>query len=343
MTTKTAASVNPDTPATPDVPGTRGRLTYVAPGVKSSLFRTGDVLTRRDKDGSDAGTEGLLTEELEVVIHDARQLDDSKRRTIETHGFEILTRPLTDPDLDFYDHRQIVTAYYPACEAIIRSETGAQRVFAFDHNVRSASGKESNKRTAGGQPVQNPIHMVHGDYTLTSAPQRLHDLAKPPSANDTLRTVLTEGETLLDPRWVQHAVEDSGRYAIINLWRSIAPEPVATHPLALCDGQTVLPDDLVVFEIHYHDRIGENYFAKHAPQHGWWYYPAATCDEAVLIKQWDSAGALARSGGSHSDASAGDGDAPCTFSFHTAFKDPNTPPDAPDRQSIEVRCVVLYD
>ncbi|MEM7122521.1 MAG: CmcJ/NvfI family oxidoreductase [Pseudomonadota bacterium] len=323
--------------------GTRGALTYVAPVVKSSLYRTGDVLTRRDKDGSDAGTEGLLIEERDVAIHDARQLDDSERRTIDTHGFEIINRPLSDPGLDFYDHRQIVSAYYADCEAIIRHETGARGVFAFDHNVRSASGKESKRRTAGGQSVQNPIHMVHGDYTLTSAPQRLRDLAQTPSANDTLRTVLADGETLLDPAQVENAVEGGGRYAIINLWRSIAPEPVAIHPLALCDGQTVAPDDLVVFEIHYHDRIGENYFAKPAGQHGWWYYPAANRDEAVLIKQWDSAGELARSGGAHADASVGNGTAPCTFSFHTAFKDPASPPDAPDRQSIEVRCVVLYD
>ncbi len=34
--------------------------------------------------------------------------------------------------------------------------------------------------------------------------------------------------------------------------------------------------------------------------------------------------------------------APCTFSFHTSFDDASTPPDAPARWSIEVRCVVMY-
>jgi hypothetical protein len=34
---------------------------------------------------------------------------------------------------------------------------------------------------------------------------------------------------------------------------------------------------------------------------------------------------------------------PCTFSFHSAFDDPSTLPNAPDRWSIEVRCVVFYD
>ena len=180
---------------------------------------------------------------------------------------------------------------------------------------------------------------MHGDYTLTSAPQRMRDLTRPPTLNDTYRTVLAEGETLLDAGAVEQAITD-GRFALINVWRNIAREPVATRPLALCDGMSVHPEELVVFEIHYSDRIGENYFAKHDARHRWVYWSAMTRDEALLIKQWDSAGELARSEGARADP---DGvDQHCTFSFHSAFEDPATPPDAPDRWSIEVRCAVLY-
>jgi hypothetical protein len=324
-------------------PGTVGLLSFLAESVTSSLYRNGEVLTRRDRDGSDTGTEGVFKDELEVAVNNARLLDGPRRRTIETHGFELLTRPLARSDLDFYDHRQVVQEYYAECARVVQEATGAARVFAFDHNIRSATGKESKKRIAGGQQVQRPAHIVHADYTLTSGPQRLHDLANPPGGNDTLRSVLNEGESLLEPDMVDRALDENGRFAIINLWRNIAHEPVAIDPLALCDGQTVNPEDLVVFEIHYHDRIGENYFAKHAPQHGWWYYSAMTRDEALLIKQWDSAGELARSRGARADSGAGENQMPCTFSFHSAFKDPATPPDAPDRQSIEVRCIVLYN
>lgn len=322
---------------------TFGTLNYLAPSVESSLYRNGKVLLRRDRDGSDTGMEGMTTAEVELVINDARSVGEAQRRTIETHGFELLARPLARPGLDFYDNQQIVREYYAECAGIVQEATGAAHVFAFDHNIRSAAGKKSNKRVAGGQAVQHPVYIVHGDYTLTSGPQRLRDLANPPGANDTLRTVLDEGASLLDPGMVERALGESGRFAVINLWRNIAHEPVASHPLALCDGQTVNPEDLVVFEIHYHDRIGENYFAKPAPQHGWYYYPAMTRGEALLIKQWDSAGELARSGGARADSSTGGACAPCSFSFHTAFKDATIPPDAPDRESIEVRCIVLYD
>jgi hypothetical protein len=37
-----------------------------------------------------------------------------------------------------------------------------------------------------------------------------------------------------------------------------------------------------------------------------------------------------------------DGQRPCTFSFHTAFLDASVADNAPQRLSIEVRCIVLY-
>ena len=60
----------------------------------------------------------------------------------------------------------------------------------------------------------------------------------------------------------------------------------------------------------------ENYWAKHAERHTFYSYPAMMRSEALLIKQWDSAGLLATSNGEQSDRQ---GDGPCTFSFHSAF------------------------
>jgi hypothetical protein len=297
------------------------------------------VLTRRDPDGSDAGWQGVLRETREVSIQNARLLEEGERCTARTNGFELHTRPLSG-DINFLDQDQVVEKYYCQCAQIVGEAAGAQ-AFAFDHNIRSATGKKSQQRISGGQQVQGPALMVHGDYTLTSGPQRLRDLAEPPTGNDTLRALLGEGQSLIGPEMVERALDDGGRFSIINVWRNIAKDPVATYPMALCDGQSVHPKDLVVFEIHYQDRIGENYFAKYSPRHLWYCYPGMTRDEALLIKQWDSAGKLARSQGAETDAS--DPQSPCTFSFHTAFDDPSAPPDAPDRWSIEVRCIVVYD
>lgn len=320
--------------------GTSGILQYMGDAATPSLYRNGLVLTRRDQDGSDSGWIGVNREPHELKIHDGRLLSGDKRRTLAANGFELLLQPQDVGNIDFLNHEQVVKNYYKGCEDIVREATGAH-VFAFDHNVRSASGKKTKRRIEGGQQVQGPAHMVHGDYTLTSAPQRLEDLTKPATGNDTLRKILGEGKSLISPEMAKAALNGEKQFAIINVWRNIVKEPVVTHPIALCDGQSVEPEDLVVFEIHYADRVGENYFAKHSPRHQWYYYPAITGDEALLIKQWDSAGNLSRSKGEQSDAS--DAGAPCTFSFHSAFEDPLTPPDAPDRWSCEVRCMVLYD
>ena len=283
---------------------------------------------------------GVNTKPHQLQVINARELDGSEAMSCETNGFELLHAPMQDASLDFFDHEQVVRNYYADCERLVATSTGA-RVYAFDHNIRSAQGKSSKRRISGGQEVQGPAKMVHGDYTLFSAPQRARDLAQPPKINDTYRPLLAQGESLVSPAAVETALGQNGRFAIINVWRNIAAEPVQTHPLALCDGQSVQPDDPVVFEIHYADRIGENYFAKHNDAQTFYYFPEMTRDEALLIKQWDSAGALAQSDGRQADASVPDG--PCTFSFHSAFDETGVGDDAPDRLSIEVRCLVLYE
>ncbi len=67
--------------------------------------------------------------------------------------------------------------------------------------------------------------------------------------------------------------------------------------------------------------------------------PEMTHEEVVLIKQWDSAGAFAASKGSEWMPVQR---SQCSLNFHSAFEDPHTKEDAPDRRSIEVRCIAIY-
>ena len=319
---------------------TTGKFQYLRPSAESSLYRNGKVLIQRDERGNSSQYTGVDLEEKLLEVNDARQLPNAERRTLHTNGFELVERPFTRANFDFMDHAQVVTHHYPDCVDLVQELTQARHVHAFDHNVRSAGGKRSEARITGGQHVQGPAHVVHGDYTLTSAPTRLDDLARPPTSNDTFRMLTGDNTPLLDPDVTSGPLERGERFAIINVWRNIADEPVATHPLALCDAQSFAPKDLVVFEIHYPERVGENYFAKYDADHRWYFYPSMKPSEALLIKQWDSDGSLASSRGESPDSASPD--APSTFSFHSAFEDPATADDAPDRWSIEVRCIVVY-
>ncbi len=114
------------------------------------------------------------------------------------------------------------------------------------------------------------------------------------------------------------------RYAEINVWRPIAG-PLLRSPLALCDAQTLTEENLVASELRYPDRTGETYAVTYNPAQRWYYFPRMMPDEAVLIRCFDSA----RSGAAR-------------FSAHGAFDDPNTPDDAPPRESIETRALVFF-
>ena len=111
---------------------------------------------------------------------------------------------------------------------------------------------------------------------------------------------------------------------IINLWRPIRG-PLRDAPLAVCDAQTVSPDDLVPSDLIYPHRVGETYGVKYNPAHHWFYVPEMRTDDVLLLKCYDS-----------------ELDGRARFLPHTAFIDPTTPPDAPPRESIELRTLVFH-
>ncbi|KAL7534658.1 hypothetical protein ACHAWF_004905 [Thalassiosira exigua] len=294
--------------------------------------------------------------------------------TLDANGFELRAYPEGCEDesalrsMDFLDQDRVAEDYYPTCERLVRdalasqasavgaSSPGIACVRAFDHNVRCGDpsslgeikapsalrpGSQGADAEAAAPQVQNAAGLVHADYTRISAPRRLRDLANPPKLNDVLRPKL--GQTpLLEPTAVREALEGGiRRYAFVNVWRNIDPDcPVANPPLACVDASTATFDDLRTFRIHYTDRVGENYFAC-APRssedrrHSWHYYPDMTMREALLLKQWDSAGGIARGADQGKEGIS-------TFTIHSAFLDP-TRSKCPPRKSIEVRCVVIWE
>jgi hypothetical protein len=132
------------------------------------------------------------------------------------------------------------------------------------------------------------------------------------------------------PRRVRDLIPDEaeellkGRVQIINLWRPIRG-PLLDSPLAVCDARTVHPNELVASDLVYPNRVGETYSVKYNPEHQWFYVPSMTVDEALLLKCYDSST-----------------DGRARFAPHTAFADPSTPPDAPPRESIELRTLVFH-
>jgi hypothetical protein len=184
-------------------------------------------------------------------------------------------------------------------KALLEESLGASRVEIFDDTRRSSSLERQRHKK-----IRETAEIVHNDYTARSGVKRLRDhFADDPD----------EADELLQ-----------GRFAIVNVWRSIAGS-VRNHHLTFCDATTVRPDDLVSVERQAEERIGEIQVALFDPGQRWYYFPELQVNEALLIKTFDS-----------------ETDGRTRFTIHTSFEDPAAPEDGPPRESIETRCLVFF-
>ncbi len=235
-----------------------------------------------------------LPEPHNVPIFDGRLI--AGQFSLDREGFALVKHPTAVRN--YYDDNEIRRVYYPAVEAFLKATLKADRVVIFDHTVRKRV--EGAPDVRDGTPRQ-PATRVHVDQTDLSGRNRVFEHL-PEEANELLK----------------------GRAQVINLWRPIRG-PLRDAPLAMCDGQSVEPGDLIASDLIYPNRQGETYSVKYNANHRWFYFPEMTPDEALLLKCYDSAT-----------------DGRTRFAPHTAFIDPTTPADAEPRESIEVRTLVFH-
>lgn len=150
--------------------------------------------------------------------------------------------------------------------------------------------------------IREPVLSAHNDYTEWSGPQRVREIMP-----------MQESDKLLKKR-----------FSIIQVWRPING-PIKSNPLAICDARSVEQKDFIKTERRYPNRTGETYRLSYNPNHKWYYFPNMKQDEVIVFKVYDSSR-----------------DGRARFTPHTSFEDPNTPPDSPPRESIEVRALVFY-
>ena len=227
-----------------------------------------------------------------VVIRNARLAGD--QFTLDRDGFRFVRH---DTNMrDFFDEDEVRRVYYPEMKALVKAETGAARAVVFDHTLRTASEDQREQ-----QKIRDIVSRVHNDYTEWSGPQRVRDIMG------------EEAEHLLQ-----------GRFAIIQVWRPVG-HPVESHPLAICDAQTVRPETLVVNERRYQDRVGQTYAITYDPDQHWYWFPRMRPDEALVFKVYESLR-----------------DGRPRWTAHTAFADPHAPPHARPRESIEIRTLAFF-
>ncbi|MDT3686350.1 MAG: CmcJ/NvfI family oxidoreductase [Pseudorhodoplanes sp.] len=250
------------------------------------------IFTETGGPGSTDARSGGTRDSRRVLIRNGRPY--AKGFTLDREGFRFVDH--ATKVADFFSEDEVRQVYYPEMEALIKAESGARRVVVFDHTLRTADHAEREARK-----IREVVPRVHNDYTEWSGPQRVRDIL-PDEADDLL----------------------SRRFAIIQVWRPIR-HPVESFPLALCDARTISPDDLVISERRYPNRIGQTYAVTYNPAHQWYWFPLMRRDEAIVFKVYDSLK-----------------DGRARWSAHTAFDDPTAPPHARPRESIEIRTLAFF-
>lgn len=114
------------------------------------------------------------------------------------------------------------------------------------------------------------------------------------------------------------------RVAFYNVWKPLYRR-VEELPLAMIDAQTQDDADLLRMDLKYRERTGEIYVMRYSPRHRWYYFPRMEAHQALLLKTYDS-----------------ETDGRARFMGHSAFEDPTTAPQAPRRESIEVRTMAFF-
>ena len=228
-----------------------------------------------------------------MKVFNGRMVQPKPKLDIE--GFELRVHP--SEILDFYDEDQITSQHYPEIIQFLKESTGATDVHIFDHTLRV---QDTGKRNA--YDTRGPVYILHNDYTEKSGPQRITDLLSPEQAKRFL----------------------SGRFALVNVWRSIGPD-VQRLPLAIADARFMAKDDFVATDMVYSNRLGEIYQIAYNPSQRWHYYPNMTHEEVVLLKCFDSAR-----------------DGRARYTAHGAFEDSSVSAETPPRESIEIRTLLSF-
>ena len=256
------------------------------------LIDTGEKIVTEAGAGGTADMRGGKLDPRRVVIRNGRPL--ANELVLDRGGFRFVRH---DTNIaDFYSDDEVRRVYYPEMEALVKAESGASRVVVFDHTLRTGDDALREQRK-----IREVVPRVHNDYTEWSGPQRLRDLL-PDEADELLRR----------------------RFAIIQVWRPIRFS-VESFPLAICDARSVSPDDLVISERRYPNRVGQTYAITYNPNHKWFWFPRMRREEAIVFKVFDSLK-----------------DGRARWTAHTAFDDPTSPPNARPRESIEIRTLAFF-
>lgn len=196
-------------------------------------------------------------EEHQVTFHDVRPIREAL--SFDRNGFILLDEPT--PFTSFDDKTAIDAQYAPEVEAMVKRETGADKVISFGAVIRT------NASDAHGH--NQPAFGAHVDYGRETVSDFTRDLLPEEEAERRLK----------------------GRFMLINAWRPIVR--VESAPFAVCDASTVYPEDMFPSEVvgglgDFNRRSLWGFNLAYNPVHKWYWVPDMPPEDILLFKLFDS-------------------------------------------------------
>jgi len=258
-----------------------------------------------------------------LKIHNARLFENeeglTKAEFFEKHGFVLINHVTNMKETDWTNQKAVKDIYNKELEPIIKE-------ILFPKN-KIKNIPWANDILRRGPGTSSPFYglAVHGDYGFG-----VDEYKK------SLDTFSADGDNYSVEKWhTEYEKKDVAGFMVINFWRPVLPMkgPVRKIPLAMCDTVTVKPEDMI--KKHLFGFVPGlkkplwNSSLRFNEDQKWYYYPDMTCNETLVFKQV----VLFK-----------DNPEACKMQcFHSAFKDPTTPPNSEVRQSCEYRIPIWFE
>ena len=229
-------------------------------------------------------------------------------------GFELLSH--VSRVADWHDRAAVEPTCYDEIASLARSLTGCDAVI-FDGAVLRS------REEAQRHPDLGPVQAVHSDYT--EAYREMIQNPQHPYSGIMAPSMARAGISTED-------IVRAERVLTLQFWRNVGAVDM-DYPIAFCDARSVPRSSLRDTHLSKFGDVQVEYdvFQLKPPpepgQYRWYTFPRMTADEVVVWRGYDSY---------------------CVergepfWTPHTAFRDPNTGPDAPGRVSLELRATCLF-
>ena len=259
--------------------------------------------TALEIDGGLRPTEGRRFDPVRFRARNARLSDAAP--TLDRNGFQL--RRVVTAAREGMSDGEVEATFISEAKALVRSLTGSREVDLYNRQCRTGF---SGLAADDPRRLKPAIGGAPGAYAV-----RAHTDVSP---------------------WLERlrGWQDRARgrhFALYNVWRSTDfGGPIEQMPLALCDVRNISFDDMIATCSYDMMPTGEGvvaYFLAHSPFQCWYYFPRMTVDEALVFRLYDTR--------EPNPARRG--------VFHVAVKDPDSPPDARPRQSMETRVLAFFE